>query len=207
MMAVRTSTVREPDKAVAGRLVGRNAFALVASQFVTTPVSMVVNAMLARRLGASNFGAVYLATTVLTLAFLFVEWGGTTLVAAEVARDRSTAPRVFGTGLVLRILFAAIALVAIPQFGAWMHYEQPVRLALMLCGFQMALQSIGTLCSAVVRGFEKLHWHAVATVSGSLTNAALVMAAVLSGVASKAGAYGLLRLVLPIFTTSPSAST
>ena len=61
-------------------------------------------------------GAVYLATTVLTLAFLFVEWGGTTQVAAEVARDRATAPRVFGTGLVLRILFAAIALLASPTF-------------------------------------------------------------------------------------------
>ena len=179
--AFSVPTLREPDKTVAGRLVGRNTLALVASQFVTTPVSMVVNALLARRLGASNFGAVYLATTVLTLAFLFVEWGGTTQVAAEVARDRATAPRVFGTGLVLRILFAAIALLAIPQFGEWMHYEPPVRLALMLCGFQMALQSIGTLCSSVVRGFEKLHWHAVATVSGSLTNAALVATAVLSG--------------------------
>ena len=81
--AFSVPTLREPDKTVAGRLVGRNALALVASQFVTTPVSMVVNALLARTLGASNFGAVYLATTVLTLAFLFVEWGGTTQVAAD----------------------------------------------------------------------------------------------------------------------------
>lgn len=173
--------MRESDEAAVGRLVGRNTLALVASQFVTTPVSMVVNALLARKLGASNFGAVYLATTVLTLAFLFVEWGGTTQVAADVAKDRSSAGRVFGTGLVLRVAFALLALLIIPRFGAWMEYDQPVRLALMLCGFRMALQSIGTLCSAVVRGFEKLHWHAVSTVLGSLTDAALVSAAVLSG--------------------------
>ncbi|MFN7981757.1 MAG: oligosaccharide flippase family protein [Vicinamibacterales bacterium] len=170
-----------PDKTVAGKLVGRNAMALVASQFITTPVSMVVNALLARRLGASNFGAVYFATTVLTLAFLLVEWGGTTQVAADVARDRSSAPRVFGSGLVLRILLAAIALLAIPYFGRWMHYDSAVQLALTLCGFRMALQSIGTLCSAVVRGFEKLHWHAVATVSGNLIDATLVISTVLAG--------------------------
>lgn len=170
-----------PDRTSAGKLVGRNALALVASQFVTTPVSMVVNALLARRLGASNFGAVYLATTVLTLAFLLVEWGGTTQVAADVARDRSTAPRVFGSGLVLRVVFAAIALLVIPYFGAWMHYDESVQLALSLVGLRMALQSIGTLCSAVVRGFEKLHWHAVATVTGSLIDATLVISIVLGG--------------------------
>src|SRR5204863_9274052 len=68
--------------AAAGQLVARNVFALIASQFVTTPVSMVVNAMLARSLGATSFGAVYFATTTLTLAFLVVEWGGGNQISA-----------------------------------------------------------------------------------------------------------------------------
>ena len=175
----------EGSTAVASRLVGRNAAALVASQFITTPVSMVVNAMLARRLGASNFGAIYLATTVLTLAFLFVEWGGTTQVAADIARDRTRAGRTFGTGLLLRIAFSVVALLVVPLFGRWMGYDESVQLALMLCGFRTALQSIGTLCSAVIRGFEKLQWHAMTTVFGSLTDAVLVTAAVLSGAGLK----------------------
>lgn len=179
--APAAAPVTEGNTAVASRLVGRNAAALVASQFITTPVSMVVNAMLARRLGASNFGAIYLATTVLTLAFLFVEWGGTTQVAAEIARDRSRAGRTFGTGLVLRLAFSIVALFVVPAFGRWMGYDESVQLALMLCGFRTALQSIGTLCSAVIRGFEKLQWHAMTTVLGSLIDAALVSAAVLSG--------------------------
>src|SRR5262245_25562316 len=167
--------------AQAGRLVGRNMFALVASQFVTTPVSMVVNAMLARSLGASNFGAIYLATTVLTVAFLFVEWGGYSQVAAAVARDRSTAPRILGTGLVLRALMAGALLMGIPWFGQWMHYPQPVQVALMLCGFRLAFVSISSLCSAVLRGFERIHWLAMATVSANLMDAVLVAATLLSG--------------------------
>jgi O-antigen/teichoic acid export membrane protein len=171
----------EPGTAQAGRLVGRNMLALVASQFVTTPVSMVVNAMLARSLGAANFGAIYLATTVLTLAFLFVEWGGYSQVAATVARDRSKAARILGTGLVLRALMAGALLTGIPWFGQWMGYPPPVQIALMLCGFRLAFVSIGSLCSAVLRGFERIHWLAMATVSGNLMDAVLVAAALLSG--------------------------
>jgi O-antigen/teichoic acid export membrane protein len=175
-----SSGATAPERENTGRLVG-NVLALTASQFITTPVSMVVNALLARKLGASNFGAIYLAMTVLTLVFLFVEWGGTTQIAAEVARDRRAAPRIFGAGLVLRAVFAGIALLLIPEFGAWMEYEAPVRLALVLCGFRLAIQSIGTLCSALLRGFEKLHWHAVTTVFGSVMDATLVAGTVLSG--------------------------
>src|SRR5438105_7372186 len=71
----------------ATRVVARNTLALVLSQFVTTPVSIIVNAVLARSLGAGDFGAIYLATTFLTVVFLFVEWGGQAQVAAAVARD------------------------------------------------------------------------------------------------------------------------
>lgn len=168
-------------KAAASRLVGRNMLALVASQFVTTPVSMVVNAMLARSLGASNFGAIYLATTVLTLAFLFVEWGGYSQVAAAVARDRRSAPRVFGTGLILRIALAALVLAGIPYFGRWMGYDERVQLALALCGFRLAFVSLSNLCSAVVRGFERVDWNAAGTVSGNLMDAALVVVVLLNG--------------------------
>jgi O-antigen/teichoic acid export membrane protein len=169
------------EQAAASRLVGRNAGALVISQFVTTPVSMVVSAMLARSLGVSNFGAIYLATTVLTLAFLLVEWGGQAAIAAEVARNPASAARLFGTGLVLRILLGGAMLLFLPRFAAWMGYDPSVRLAIALCGVRFAFTSLGTLCGAVVRGFEKVHWHAGATVFGKLIDAVLVIGVLLAG--------------------------
>jgi O-antigen/teichoic acid export membrane protein len=156
-------------------------FALVASQFVTTPVSMVVNAMLARSLGASSFGAVYLATTTLALAFLVVEWGGGNQISAAVARDRTATARIVGTGVLLRVTISSAVLAAIPFFADWMHYDDQVRIALRLCGLRLALVSVGTLCSAVLRGHEKLHWHALASVAGNLLDAALVIPTLLLG--------------------------
>jgi PST family polysaccharide transporter len=171
----------EDPKAAASRIFGRNLIALVASQFVTTPVSVVVNAMLARSLGVDSFGAIYFAGTVLTMAFLLVDWGGQAQIAAEVARDRSAAPRIFGTALVFRLALSAGMLVGLPLFGVAMGYPDAVQTALTLGTFRFTITTIGSLCNAVIRGYEKVHWHATATVAGNLLDATLVIGTLLGG--------------------------
>jgi O-antigen/teichoic acid export membrane protein len=172
---------READRPHAGHIVGRGMLALVVSQLITTPISIVVNAMLARQLGASDFGAIYFAITALGVWYLFVEWGGHALVAAAVARDRRTAAQFFASGMVLRIVFAGIVLVAVPPVSGWLGYGEVVRLALWLVAIKLALQSIGALCLAVVRGYEKVHWQAGATVFANVVEASLVITALLRG--------------------------
>lgn len=171
----------EPDSATRSRsLVARNMLALVFSQFVTTPVSMVVNAVLARSLGAADFGIIYFANTVLLVAFLFVEWGSQFL-AGEVARRRSEAGKLFGAALLQRIAFAAVVLLLIPRVSGWFGYDQRVQLVLMLCAGRMAVGTIGTLCSAVFRGFEKLDWHARTAVAANLLEAGVLVPTLLLG--------------------------
>lgn len=159
----------------AGHIVGRGMLALVGSQLVTTPVSMLVQALIARQLGAGPFGAIYFATATLGVWYLFVEWGGHAQVAAEVARDRRAGARLFASGMLLRMLLATAVLIAIPPFGRWMGYGDTVRLALSLISLKLALQGLGALCLAVVRGFEKVHWQAGSAIFGNLTEAALVV--------------------------------
>src|SRR5688572_16164984 len=69
-----TAGAPSPDQPHAGHIVGRGMLALVFSQLITTPISIVVNALLARTLGASDFGAIYFAMTALGVWYLFVEW-------------------------------------------------------------------------------------------------------------------------------------
>src|SRR6266852_7057287 len=134
----------------ASGLVARNMLALVFSQFVTTPVSMVVNAVLARSLGAADFGVIYFANTALLVAFLFVEWGSQFL-AGEVARNRSDAAKLFGAAVVQRLAFAAIVLLLIPRASSLLGWDDRVQTVLLLCAARMAVGTIGTLCSAMFR--------------------------------------------------------
>ena len=56
-------------------LVLRNAIILVGAQVLGTPLSIFMNAVLGRYLGAADFGRIYLMTTFCQLGFLFVDWG------------------------------------------------------------------------------------------------------------------------------------
>jgi len=63
------------DKAHTQRLVFRNTMLLVAGQVLGMPLSIVVNAVMARYLGPEDFGYIYLATTFGGFGFLVVAWG------------------------------------------------------------------------------------------------------------------------------------
>jgi len=183
----------------AGSLVARNMLALVFSQFVTTPVSMVVNAILARSLGAADFGVIYFANTALLVAFLFVEWGSQFL-AGEVARNRSDAAKLFGAAAVQRLAFAAIVLLLIPRASSLLGWDDRVQTVLLLCAARMAVGTIGTLCSAMFRGFEKLSWHARTAVFGNVLEAAILIPTLLLG--GRLQAALLAQLAAAIVTTS-----
>ena len=181
-----------------GHIVGRGMLALVLSQLITTPVSMTVQALIGRKLGAGPFGAIYFATSVLGVWYLFVEWGGHAQVAAAVARDRQAGARVFASGMLLRLLFAAVVLAVIPAFGRWMEYDEAVQLALAMVSMKLALQGLGALCLAVIRGYEKVHWQAGANIFGNLTEAALVVGVLMAG--GDLGAVLMAQVVAAVIT-------
>jgi O-antigen/teichoic acid export membrane protein len=62
-----------------------------------------------------------------------------------------------------------------------MGYDAEVRTALIWCGIRLAFVCLGGLCSAVMRGFEKVHWHARANVFGGLMDASFVIPTLLLG--------------------------
>ncbi len=142
---------------------------------------MVVQALIARRLGPGPFGAIYFATAALGVWYLFVEWGGHAQVAAEVARDRRAGARLFASGMLLRVVFAVGRAAGHScRSAAGCGYDEAVRLALSLVSMKLALQGLGALCLAVVRGYEKVHWQAGSAVFGNLTEAALVVTTLLA---------------------------
>jgi O-antigen/teichoic acid export membrane protein len=102
-------------------VVARNAFYLVVGQATTTALAIVFNAALGRFLGADEFGRYYLMVTMLTFAYVLVEWGQPTFVIPHVARAPSRAGDMLGTALLLRAAFAtlvtALAWLAAGAFG------------------------------------------------------------------------------------------
>jgi O-antigen/teichoic acid export membrane protein len=108
----KTGTTTDEAGALASRqggIVGRNAFYLFIGQIASTALSIVFNALLARMLGAADFGDYFLVISLTNFAYVAVDWGQSVYLIREVAQRPGDAGTLLGGSLILRSAFAALA--------------------------------------------------------------------------------------------------
>lgn len=159
----------------------KNAMWLAGAQVLTMPISVVINALLGRYLGPSEFGDLYLAQTLCTFAFLLLEWGQTGTLPALVAADRSRAATLLGSALVFRagaLVFVIGFLLVVCRV---LNYSPAFRLSLFLVVLGSFISTVLGAHLSVVRGFERSDVTAYAQVVQQLLAAAFVVPVLLLG--------------------------
>lgn len=138
-----------------GRLVVKNTFYLTVSQALTIPIAILVNATLARFLGPSDFGLLYLASTLCGFGFLVVNWGNDSALPALIARDRARAGALLGSSLAWRVGSALIVYVALSLGCLALGYRGESQWALGLTFVISCFASLIAACKDTIRGFER----------------------------------------------------
>jgi len=175
-----------PEAAYAGApqdtaTVARGVAMMALSQLLTVPLSMVVSAVLARRLGPLDFGALYLAQTAVGMGFLFADWGQTAALAGEVARDRSRAGSLLGTSLVLKLGLGALAALGLLGLGAAQGYSATARNAVAVLSVASLVGMLQASLTAVLRGYERSEQVSAVGLLSNLAGSVLVVACALAG--------------------------
>jgi O-antigen/teichoic acid export membrane protein len=200
------STAPAPARSSSGRTVARNTMMLVLAQALGIPLSMVLNAVMARKLGPEGLGHYYLATTFAGYAFLFVEWGLGSLIPRKVAQQRDQAGAVLGGALLWRIgsapVFSGVLiLIAAVVYHVWgvQKYNGDFQIALVLACAGSALCLWWRTCGDVVRGFERADVSATSQVTWQIINAILMTGVLVAGGnLHLAMAAGVLAAALPL---------
>jgi O-antigen/teichoic acid export membrane protein len=151
---VDVASTQEQPKSNQG-LVLRNTVLLVLGQVLGMPLSIVVNAVMARRLGPEDFGYIYLATTFCTFGFLLSSWGQSGTLPAMIAKDRTQAGVLLGTGVLWRgvssigvyLLMAAVCIV--------LGYKKDFQVALAMVALGTAIGALINVALDLIRGFER----------------------------------------------------
>ena len=138
-----------------GRLVAKNTFYLTVSQALTIPIAILVNATLARFLGPSDFGLLYLAGTLCGFGFLVVNWGHESALPALIARDRSIAGVLLGSSFAWRIACSLLIYLVLAAGCYVLHYGRDLQWALGLTFVITAFASLIGACKDTIRGFER----------------------------------------------------
>jgi O-antigen/teichoic acid export membrane protein len=156
-------------------LILRNTLLLVGAQVIVIPLSIVINAVAARVLGPSDFGQLYLATTFCSLAFLVVEWGQPTALTGMVARDRSRAGALLGSGLALRACLLPLVLLLLVIGCALAGYDRRFLLILAWVLVGSTFATVAGACQDIMRGYERSDFAAGGTIAAQLLSAVIVV--------------------------------
>ncbi|MFT3906592.1 MAG: oligosaccharide flippase family protein [Steroidobacteraceae bacterium] len=146
----------------------RNAFYLIGAQVLVAPLSVITNVLVARYLGPSNFGYLYLATTFATFGFLFVEAGQGAALSGLVAARRQRCGELLGSTLAWRALLllpVAAVLFTVVEVGG---YPRQVVIALALMLVVCTFGTVSNACQDALRGYERTDVGAVTFVAWKL---------------------------------------
>jgi O-antigen/teichoic acid export membrane protein len=147
------------------RTLARNTLYLTLGNAATIPVAVATNALTGRYLGPTEFGYIYLATTLCTFAVLALEWGQQGALPALVARDRSRAGAYLGTCLVWRALMGVLISGVLGLICQLLGYDSGQKWAVALAFPVAALLSCGGAFKDTIRGFERTDIPALAHVA------------------------------------------
>jgi O-antigen/teichoic acid export membrane protein len=164
-----------------GRLVVRNTLYLTASQALTVPIAVLVNAMLARSLGPSDFGMIYLASTLASFGFLVVNWGHEGALPALVARDRAQAGALLGSSLAWRAVLSFVVYALFALACHLLRYGWLFQWALLLTFVISGFTSFIAASKDTIRGFERTDIPAITHVGQQIFTALLIVPVLIAG--------------------------
>jgi O-antigen/teichoic acid export membrane protein len=151
---------------------------LLVAQVAGKAASFVFVVIVARSLGARDFGYF---TFALAFVPLFLATGGLGLestVIREIARDRRRLSELFATGFALRSALAMAGLALAFLTGPLFLNGATAYAALALVGTALLLDELSGFLGTVFKAFERMHFHALVVLANRLLSTALALVAV-----------------------------
>src|SRR5215217_3000057 len=163
------------------RGLARNVFNLLLGQISTTALTILLSAAIARTLGPSEFGILYLVTAVATFTYVFVDWGHGAYVIREVARNPARTGELLGTVLCIRIV-TPLCLMGPAVFIGWL-LGYPGHTLTLIAGMILAWLPIylGLTFGWVFRGKERMELDALLGVTLKLLSLVFGVAILYNG--------------------------
>jgi O-antigen/teichoic acid export membrane protein len=182
---VTDSTAPAPAGSSLVRLLRNAVFAGISAASAGLLLLLLIAA--SRILSDVDYGKFSFALGLGTIFETLMDFGLHQVAIRAVARDRSSALRIFRNSLGLKVVWALGALVVLAVSATVLREETDVRLACYLIGGSLVLRSYMLTVRGVLMGLERFGWDAVVVITDRL----LLLAAGLAALSLGAGLQGL----------------
>jgi O-antigen/teichoic acid export membrane protein len=159
--------------------VARNTSVMLLQYMITWGASFVGMLFLPRYLGPVEYGRLYLATSLVALFRVLVEYGGNYLVAKDVSRSRETTGQIVVDAIALRLVLATFAFAGVITIALTAGYPGETNLLLAIVGAGLFGHGAIIVFSAAFQGHEKLRYSSAASIVNSVFGNVLSIIAVI----------------------------
>src|SRR5438445_13709253 len=139
------------------RKTGGNALSILTSDAMNRATSFVLYALVARHLGAHEFGQLSLALTLFYIFQVLAVAGLKTLIIRQVTIDRSQTSRYFTTGCAIVTLSSVSCLALLFGFVRLMHYTSATAVLILLTCIGLFLYALSALCDGISQAWARLY--------------------------------------------------
>src|SRR6267378_741884 len=179
------------------RKVGGNALSILTSDVMNRATSFVLYAMVARNLGAFEFGQLSLALTLFYVFQVSAVAGLKILIVRQVAKDRSQTRLYFINGCMIVVLSSLLSLCVLYAFVRLLHYPPATNLVILLLSLGLLPYAISAVCEGVFQAWERMRYIAYVNVP---VNIAKMIGAYLL-LSRSQGLYTVILILLSSFFT------
>jgi O-antigen/teichoic acid export membrane protein len=139
------------------RKTGGNALSILTSDAMNRATSFVLYALVARHLGAHEFGQLSLALTLFYIFQVLAVAGLKTLTIRQVTIDRSQTSRYFTAGCAIVTLSSFSSLALLFAFVRLMRYPADTTLVILLTCIGLLPYAISAICEGIFQAWEQMH--------------------------------------------------
>lgn len=147
--------------------IAKNTSWLTFAQIIVMLISAVGGILLARYLGAADFGKYGFAISFVTLFAIFSDFGVSQLLINEVSQDTSLAKKYFDRLITLKIILGIFAFVVILILIQLVEKSPETRTLVLIAALGVIVGSISSLITPIFRAFEKMKYEAYFKIFGS----------------------------------------
>lgn len=166
-----------PSPAPPRRSFARNALWLLVAESVGKVASFVFVVVVARGLGAVEYGTFAFAIAFVAPFYALGAWGLDVNMIREVARDRERFGRLFASGLAMRATFGfVLLLLAVATSPLFVDGSEGV-LALAIVGTALLFDELSSFLRATFRSFDRMEFHAVVILTNRIMSVLLALLA------------------------------
>jgi len=149
-----------------------NALSILTSDVMSRMTSFVLYALVARHLGAQEFGQLSLAFTLFYMFQVFAVGGLKTLIVRQVAKDRAKTQLYFVNGCMIVAFTSLASIVALWSFIHLMHYPPATTRIILLLSFGLLPYSVSAVSEGIFQAWERMRYIACVNVPVNIAKVA-----------------------------------